>query len=263
MTNQHSKHPDWIENIQLSSENMGEQPHTKRIILQTQQWFVKIIYSTESATMEEYEEFLLQNNRNQQILREREKDQYRDTLLQNIDKLIDVGLVIGDDGKYYFHNLAGNSQWPKIGGKNLVSFPSAEFLREHGVIGDREQYMSNKNELAKLFAVLLGAEKIATEEDYKKLFASQLKEVIPELKKIGLEFMGGKYYFRDLLGLKYWPKIGRRTLKSFPDVHFLRKHGILKKHQMFMTNENQLAKLFHVLWFPIDEKLLEKIQNEK
>ena len=30
-----------------------------------------------------------------------------------------------------------------------------------------------------------------------------------------------------------------------------------------MENDNQLAKLFHVLWFPIDEKLLEKIQNEK
>ena len=30
-----------------------------------------------------------------------------------------------------------------------------------------------------------------------------------------------------------------------------------------MENGNQLAKLFHVLWFPIDEKLLEKIQTEK
>lgn len=30
-----------------------------------------------------------------------------------------------------------------------------------------------------------------------------------------------------------------------------------------MENGNQLAKLFHVLWFPIDEKLPEKIQNEK
>lgn len=30
-----------------------------------------------------------------------------------------------------------------------------------------------------------------------------------------------------------------------------------------IENGNQLAKLFHVLWFPIDEKLLKKIQNEK
>ena len=30
-----------------------------------------------------------------------------------------------------------------------------------------------------------------------------------------------------------------------------------------IENGKQLAKLFHVLWFPIDEKLLEKIQNEK
>ena len=30
-----------------------------------------------------------------------------------------------------------------------------------------------------------------------------------------------------------------------------------------IENGNQLAKSFHILWFPIDEKLLEKIQNEK
>ena len=58
--------------------------------------------------------------------------------------------------------------------------------------------MKNKNQVEKLFAVLLGAEKIATEEDYKKLFASQLEGIVPELKKIGLEFRDGKYYFYNL-----------------------------------------------------------------
>ncbi len=44
------------------------------------------------------------------MLREYEKDQYHNKLLENIDKLIDIGIEIGDDGKYYFHNFAGNSQ---------------------------------------------------------------------------------------------------------------------------------------------------------
>lgn len=44
------------------------------------------------------------------MLREYEKDQYHNKLLKNIDKLIDIGIEISDDGKYYFHNFAGNSQ---------------------------------------------------------------------------------------------------------------------------------------------------------
>ena len=110
--------------------------------------------------------------------------------------------------------------------------------------------------------VLLGVE-IATEEDYKKLFASQLKGIVPELKKIGLEFREGKYYFHNLQSHTKWPKIGRKNLTSFPDAKFLYKYGIIKKPRTDISNNNQLAKLFHVLGFTIDERLLEKIQNEK
>lgn len=38
-----------------------------------------------------------------------------------------------------------------------------------------------------------------------------------------------------------------------------RIYGIIKKLVIGVENGNQLAKLFHILWFPIDEKLLEKI----
>ena len=44
------------------------------------------------------------------MLREYEKDQYHNKLLENIDKFIDIGIEIGDDEKCYFHNFAGNSQ---------------------------------------------------------------------------------------------------------------------------------------------------------
>lgn len=52
--------------------------------------------------MAEYEKDLLQNSLNKKMLREYEKDQYHNKLLENIDKLIDIGIEIGDDGKYYF-----------------------------------------------------------------------------------------------------------------------------------------------------------------
>ena len=343
------------EHIPPSSESAEQPPRTKRVMQHTQQRFAKTIYSADSDEMAEYEKGLLQNSLNKKILREYEKDQYRNVLLQNMDKLIDIGLIIGDDGKYYFHNFASKGQWPQIGGKNLANFPNTEFLRERGIIDQSACTMTNKSQVEKLFAVLLGAEKVATEEDYKKLFASQLEGIVPELKKIGLEFREGKYYFHNLqtttkwpkivgrnlihfpnteflrkyriidqnaphitsrsqlaklmeillgveitteedykklfayqleeiipelekIGLEFregkyyfnnlqvskkWPKIEGKRLKNFPNGEFLRKHGILKTHQHAMTNNNQLAKLFHVLGFPIDEKLLEEIQNEK
>ena len=178
-----------------------------------------------------------------------------------IPELKKIGLELRD-GKYYFHNFAGNLQWPKIEGKSLKNFPNAEFLRKLGIIDQKARYMTSRSQLAKLMEVLLGVE-IATEEDYKKLFAYQLEEIIPELEKIGLKMIEGKYYFNNLQVSKKWPKIEGKRLKNFPNGEFLRKHGILKTHQHAMTNNNQLAKLFHVLGFPIDEKLLEKIQNEK
>ncbi len=60
--------------------------------------------------MTEYEKDLLQNSLNKKMFREYEKDQYHNKLLENIDKLMDIGIEIGDDGKYYFHNFAGKSQ---------------------------------------------------------------------------------------------------------------------------------------------------------
>ena len=188
-------------------------------------------------------------------------DSYIAALKANIPELEKIGLEFRD-GKYYFHNVVGTAKWPKIEGKRLNTFPSSALLRELGIIGQNAHHMMNGSQLAKLMEVLLGVE-IATEEDYKKLFASQLEEIMPELKKMGLEFREGKYYFNNMQSAKKWPKIAGRNLISFPNGEFLRKHGILKTHQHAMTNNNQLAKLFHVLGFPIDEKLLEEIQNEK
>ena len=53
---------------------------------------------------------LLQNSLNKKMFREYEKDQYHNKLLENIDKLMDIGIKIGDDEKCYFYNFAGNSQ---------------------------------------------------------------------------------------------------------------------------------------------------------
>lgn len=98
------------EHIPPLSENTEQRPRTKRVVRHTQQWFTKTIYSADSDEMTEYEKDLLQNSLNKKMLREYEKDQYHNKLLENIDKLIDIGIEIGDDGKYYFYNFAGNSQ---------------------------------------------------------------------------------------------------------------------------------------------------------
>ena len=88
------------------------------------------------------------------MLREYEKDQYRNKLLENIDKLMDIGIEIGDDEKCYFHNFTGNSQQPKIVGKNLTGFPDAGFLQQYGIIKKPMIGIENGNQLAKLFHVL-------------------------------------------------------------------------------------------------------------
>ena len=63
--------------------------------------------------------------------------------------------------------------------------------------------------------------------------------------------------------MKSGQRLKRKTWQVFQMQNFYDKHGILEKHQQAMTNIKQLAKLFYVLGFPIDEKLLEEIQNEK
>ena len=240
------------EHIPPSSENTEQPPHTKHIMQHTQQRFVKTICSADSDEMVEYEKGLLQNSLNKKMLREDEKDQYRNVLLQNMDKLIDVGLLFNeDDGKYYFHNLQSHTKWPKIGRKNLTSFPDAEFLRKYGIIDQDARSMTDKNQIEKLFEVFFGAEKIATEEDYKKLFTSQLEGIIPELEKIGLELSEGKYYFGDLQGFPNWPNIEGKHLRSFPNAEFLIKYKIIGQNNAFMTNRSQLAKLFTVLGFEV------------
>ena len=40
------------------------------------------------------------------------------------------------DGKYYFHNLAGEARWPRIEGKKLTRFPNRALLIELGVISE-------------------------------------------------------------------------------------------------------------------------------
>ena len=249
-----SENLDSHEHIPLSSENVETESKVEHVVRDIQEQVTDTLYPTGSDTkkgnsdeMVEYEKGLSQNSLNKKILREYEKDQYRNVLLQHMDKLIDIGLIIGDDGKYYFHNFASKGQWPQIGGKNLANFPNTEFLRERGIIDQSACTITNKSQVEKLFAVLLGAEKVATEEDYKKLFASQLEGIVPELKKIGLEFREGKYYFHNLQTTTKWPKIVGKNLIHFPNTEFLRKYRIIDQNAPHITSRSQLAKLMEIL----------------
>ena len=157
-----SENLDSHEHIPLSSENVETESKVEHVVRDIQEQVTDTLYPTGSDTkkgnsdeMAEYEEYLLQNSLNKKMLREDEKDQYRNVLLQNMDKLIDVGLLFNeDDGKYYFHNLQSHTKWPKIGRKNLTSFPDAGFLYKYGIIKKPRTDISNNNQLAKLFHVL-------------------------------------------------------------------------------------------------------------
>ena len=114
----------------------------------------------------------------------------------------------------------------------MRSFPNAEFLRKYGIIHQSAESMKNKNQVEKLFAVFFEPEKIATEEDYKKLFASQLEGIVPELKKIGLEFRDGKYYFHNLAGEARWPRIEGKKLTRFPNRALLIELGVISENAL-------------------------------
>ena len=246
---------DSHEHIPLSSENVETESKVEHVVRDIQEQVTDTLYPTGSDTkkgnsdeMVEYEKGLSQNSLNKKILREYEKDQYRNVLLQNMDKLMDIELWFNeDDGKYYFHNVVGTAKWPKIEGKRLNTFPSSALLRELGIIGQDAESMEGRNQVEKLFAVFFGPEKIATEEDYKNLFASQLEEIIPELEKVGLELINGKYYFHNFAGNAQWPKIEGKGLRHFPNVEFLREYGIIDQNASCMTSGSQLAKLMEVL----------------
>lgn len=120
---------------------------------------------------------------------------YQADILSIIPELKGIGLM-EIDGKYYFENLQNTTAWPKVAGKNLISFPNAIFLREKRIIRDDQYTMKNPSQLAHLFQAL--GFNTANEEDYIKLYKEQLLGSIPELKAIGLEEIDGKYYFENL-----------------------------------------------------------------
>lgn len=109
--------------------------------------------------------------------------------------------------------------------------------------------MLNPSQLAHLFQVL-GFD-IANAEDYMRLYKEQLTEIIPELKKIELIEINGKYYFENLKNYTTWPKVAGKNLMSFPNAIFLREKGIILESDK-MQNTSQLTHLFQVLGFNVE-----------
>ena len=78
------------------------------------------------------------------------------------------------------------------------------------------------------------------------------KELVEKIKSYGYEKANLSVLeetdvmdIKDKLNPK--PKVEEKSLKHFPNAEFLRKYEIIKKPMIGMENDNQLAKLFHVL----------------
>ncbi len=189
--------------------------------------------------------------------KEEEIAYYRKFLEAEIPRLIDDVGLIKHNGKYIFSFLKNTSKWGKVQNfGSLLSFPNAVFLRQHKIVD--KQKMSNPNQLKKLFEVL--GLPVANENDEKEFYRALLEAEIPRLiKEAGLIEHNGKYIFSFLNGYTEWGKVqnfGSLSLRSFPNIVFLRQHEIVDKRQM--SNPNQLKKLFEVLGLPVANENDEK-----
>ena len=81
---------------------------------------------------------------------------WREELLSEREALKEVGIIerkIGDEIVWCFDEAKGTGNYPKIGGKNLMSFPNTGFNKAKG-IGYKTGEIGNSQELAKMFEAL-------------------------------------------------------------------------------------------------------------
>ena len=81
---------------------------------------------------------------------------WRDALLNEKEALREVGIMekqISNEMVWCFDETQKFTQWPNIGGKNLMSFPNTPFNKEKN-IGNKNGQITNPQELAKMFEAL-------------------------------------------------------------------------------------------------------------
>lgn len=130
----------------------------------------------------------------------------------------------------------------------LYNFPYRKFLQDHKVIKQHQDNMKGTQHLQTLFEVL-GFE-VANESDEMELFKKQLEEIIPKLKRIGLEEKDGILYFDRLKNWQMWPKIHHQHLRSFPSTPFNQRFGIGRKTGE-VNSRKHLASLFQFFGFSV------------
>lgn len=203
---------------------------------------------------------------------------WREQLLSEKEELGKVGILekeINGEMVWCFDETQTCDNWPKINKNSLLSFPSTVFNKEKK-IGSRSGYISNPQELAKMFSAL--KIRIATEEEYILLWKEMDKIQIPrwreqllskkeELKKVGIieqiideeiVWCFDKAYWYDK-----WPDINGKRLASFPKILFNKNRSIGDKHGT-IQNSQELAKMFEALGLRVatqEEYLL--LQKEK
>lgn len=181
---------------------------------------------------------------------EEEKKFYKYELEKIIPELQKIWLEINENWSLNFENLKWYQFWPKINWKSLYSFPSSNFNINYW-IWDNKWKITTKKHLTKLF--LFFWFKIENKIIKKINFKEDLEWIIPELQKVWLKV--DKNWILDFSKVKssiYWPKINWKNLNTFPNMVFLRKHGIV--WYSWMSSAEQLAKLFEITWFQVKKE---------
>ncbi len=154
---------------------------------------------------------------------------------------------IGDEMLWYFDKAFGEHKWPKINGKSLNSFPNQMFNKTKE-IGNETGIILNPQELAKMFEAL--GLRVASENEYIIFWKEQLLAEKEELETAGIiERIIDReavWSFDDNKNSTKWPKIGGKSLKTFPSCTFNKEKEIGDKNGV-INNPQELAKMFEVL----------------
>ena len=107
--------------------------------------------------------------------------------------------------------------------KSLLSFPSGKFNQANG-IGSAGGLIQNPEALKKMFARV--GLPVATEEQQRAKWRTELEKREADLRKAGILLENGVWHFGEAKGVKSWPNIGEKSLASFPSGAFARNCGI-------------------------------------
>ena len=181
---------------------------------------------------------------------------WKQILVENKEALVQANIFYNteEDG-WEITELKSFHNWPKIGHRNLMSFPHQDWNMEQG-IWDARWVVQNPQELEKLCMTLwfktLSWEKILCMR--KKRYAQMLEKYTLILEPLGMIFDAKKTSWNISQSKWYnqWPKIEDRPLRHFPSREFNRENGLWDGDGNILSRES-LGSMLKFLGFSVEK----------